>query len=140
MLFLDVNICVHAIRSTESGRIETWLSDRVNGTEPIGVTEFVLAAMTRIVTQRRIFADPSTPEDCVRFGNALLDAPAVSAVRPGARHWSIFGELVTTHRLRGNDVPDAYLAAIAMEHGATFVTLDRAFARFPGLRTLDPLA
>lgn len=140
MLFLDVNICIHAIRSDQAGRVSDWLTDRANGSESVGISEFVLAAMTRIVTQRRIFADPSTPEQCVEFGNALLAAPAVTAVRPGARHWQIFGELVTTLRLRGNDVPDAYLAAIALEQGATMVTLDRGFARFPDLGTVDPLA
>jgi hypothetical protein len=57
-----------------------------------------------------------------------------------ASHWSIFRDLVASHRLRGNDVPDAYLAAIALEAGATMATLDRGFARFAGLRLADPLA
>lgn len=82
---------------------------------------------------------PNTPEQCMEFANALLGAPTVQVVRPGLRHWSIFRDLVTTHRLRGNDVPDAYLASLAMEQGATFVTLDRGFARFDGLRRRNPL-
>lgn len=60
-------------------------------------------------------------------------------VRAGARHWSIFSQIVGEHRLRGDDVPDAYYAAIALEQGATVVTADRGFARF-GVRTLDPTA
>jgi predicted nucleic acid-binding protein len=48
-------------------------------------------------------------------------------------------DLVTSQRLRGSDVPDAYLASVAMEQGATMVTLDRGFRRFEGLRVLDPL-
>lgn len=63
-----------------------------------------------------------------------------SVVRLGARHWPIFSELVTTHRLRGNDVPDAHLAAISMEAGAHLATLDPGFRRFDGLRVKDPLA
>jgi predicted nucleic acid-binding protein len=60
-------------------------------------------------------------------------------VRPGERHWGIFHDLVSQHGLRGNDIPDAYLAALALEQGATWVTTDRGFARYEGLRLLDPL-
>jgi len=66
-------------------------------------------------------------------------APASRVVAPGARHWEIFAGLVRAAHATANLVPDAYLAALAIENGATFVTRDRGFARFPGLRTLDPL-
>lgn len=61
-------------------------------------------------------------------------------IAAGPRHWELFADLVLLTRARANVVPDAYLAALAIEHGATLVTRDRAFARFPGLRTLDPPA
>ena len=61
-------------------------------------------------------------------------------VRAGERHWPNFRGLVEQHGLRGNDIPDAYLAALALEQGATWVTTDRGFARYEGLRLLDPLA
>jgi toxin-antitoxin system PIN domain toxin len=143
MLFSDVNVLVHAIQpdqSPESPAVSEWLDSRLDGPESLGISEFVLSSMTRIVTQPRLYNIPNTPEQCMEFAEALLAAPAVQVVRPGPRHWTIFRELVTTYRLRGNDVPDAYLASLAMEHGATFVTLDRGFARFEGLRTLNPLA
>lgn len=143
MFFLDVNILVHAIQSDhgpDSPAVFAWLNDRTDGPEAIGVSEYVLASMTRIATNRRIFPTPNTPEQCMEFIDVLLGAPSVQPVRPGPRHWPIFRDLVTGHRLRGNDVPDAYLASLAMEQGATFVTLDRGFGRFEGLRTLDPLA
>ena len=142
MLFSDVNILVHAIRpriSPEGPVVRDWLMGALGGGESIGVSEAVLSSMTRIVTQVRLYTDPATPQECMEFADALLAAPMVQVVRPGPRHWQIFGELVTTHRLRGNDVPDAYLASIAMEQGATLVTLDRGFDRYKGLRTLNPL-
>lgn len=74
------------------------------------------------------------------FADALLGAPAVGVVRAGPRHWGIFRRLVVDHRLRGSDVPDAYIASLAMEQGATLATMDRGFARFERLRILDPLA
>lgn len=142
MLFSDVNVLVHAIQpdqSPESPTVKAWLDAQLNGSETLGIAEFVLSSMTRIVTQPRLYNIPNSPAQCIDFADALLAAPAVRVVHPGPRHWRIFSELITLHNLRGNDVPDAYLAAIAMEQSATFVTLDRGFNRFEGLRTLNPL-
>lgn len=142
MLFLDVNICVYAMRPEASdlaSRVRDWLGDQLNGPVTIGVSELVLSSMTRIVTRHHVFDAPSTPEESMEFVDGLLAVPSVSVVRPGSRHWSIFRDLVVTNRLRGDAIPDAYLASLAMEHGATLVTLDRDFARFEGLRTLNPL-
>lgn len=142
MLFSDVNILVHAIRprvAPDGVAVRNWFLDALGGSESVGISEAVLSSMTRIVTQGRLYTDPATPQECMEFADALLATPTVLIVRPGPRHWAIFRHLVTTHRLRGNDVPDAYLASIAMEQGATFVTLDRGFARFDGLRTVNPL-
>ena len=110
------------------------------GPEPVGLPEQVLAGMIRLVTNHRIYQDPSTPAAVLSFCDAILDAPASMRVRPGERHWGIFHGLVSRHGLRGNDIPNAYLAALALEQGATWVTTDRGFARYEGLRLLDPLA
>ena len=58
---------------------------------------------------------------------------------PGDRHWSIFTDLIKRVGARGNTIPDAYLAALAIESGSEFVTSDRGFAQFPGLRWKHPL-
>lgn len=142
MLFSDANILVHTIRprvSPEGATVREWFMRALQGHESVGISEAVLSSMTRIVTQVRLYTDPATAQECMEFADALLAVPSVQIVRPGPRHWPIFRQLVTDHRLRGNDVPDAYLASIALEQGATFVTLDRGFNRFKGLRTLNPL-
>ncbi|MBK5247861.1 MAG: PIN domain-containing protein [Actinomycetales bacterium] len=142
MLLLDVNVVLHAYRPDDSARaaaVKAWLSPRLVGHERVGVSELVLSSMIRIATSGRIYTEPAPPAHAVAFADALLAAPAASVVRSGPRHWAIFGDLVSSQRLRGNDVPDAYLAALALEQGATLVTLDRGFARFDGLKTLDPL-
>lgn len=141
MLLCDVNVLVHAQRneSGEDGVARQWLEDALNAHEAVGVSELVLSAMTRIVTHPRVFAEPSRPIEAIAFADAVLEAPAASVVRPGARHWAIFRDLVTDGRLRGNDVPDAYLAAIALEAGARMVTRDSGFKRF-GLQTVNPWA
>lgn len=141
MLLLDVNVCVYAFRR-ESRRHEeykAWLEEALKGVEPVGLPEQVLASVVRLVTNHRIYQDPSTPEAGLSFCDALLETPAAMRVRPGERHWAIFRDLVSQHALRGNDIPDAYLAALALEQGATLVTTDRGFARYQGLRRLAPL-
>jgi toxin-antitoxin system PIN domain toxin len=143
MLLLDVNICLYAYRPAESDSAATvseWLAVRLVGHERVAVSEPVLASVIRIATHPKVFRTPSTPSDVLAFTESLASAPAAQRVRPGPEHWPIVTDLVKEHRLRGNDVPDAVLAAHALELGATLVTLDRGFARFATLRTVNPLA
>jgi predicted nucleic acid-binding protein len=60
-------------------------------------------------------------------------------IAAGDRHWPIFVDLYRRVGVAGNRVPDAYLAALAIEHGATLATADRGFARYPGRRWEHPL-
>lgn len=142
MLIADVNVFVGAHRSviTDHLAYSRWLSGCLSGNEVFGVSELVLSAFLRVVTNHRIFASPSPVESALEFCDAVREAPAAAIVTPGRRHWSIFADLCATTPARGNVVPDAYLAALAIENGATFVTRDRGFARFAGVRLLDPLA
>jgi toxin-antitoxin system PIN domain toxin len=142
MLLLDVNVCLYAYRPAESevaARVHAWLAPRLVSRERVAVTESVLAAVVRIATHPRVFRRPSTPADAIAFTDSLVAAPAAQLVLPGADHWPLVRDLVTEHRLRGNDVPDAVLAAHALELGASLVTLDRGFARFTSLRVVNPL-
>jgi toxin-antitoxin system PIN domain toxin len=142
MLFPDVNVLVGAQRndiSPHSQTMRAWLDGALDGHESVGICEPVMASMARIVTNGKVFEHPSTPAQALDFADAVLGAPGVVVVRPGGRHWAIFGDLVREQRLRANAVPDAYLAAIALEVGATMVTADRGFARF-GVKTYDPTA
>ncbi|MDQ1483048.1 MAG: uncharacterized protein QOF35_1124 [Actinomycetota bacterium] len=142
MLLLDVNVCVYAFRreSRRHADFRAWLEQALSGSELVGVPEQVLASLVSLVTNYRIYKDPSTPTAVLSFCDAILDAPTAVRVRPGERHWQIFHDLVAEHGLRGNDIPDASLAALALEQGATWVTTDRGFARYQGLTLLDPLA
>ena len=143
MLFPDVNVLLQAYRSDDSPEnldLHDWLTKALTGPTPVAVSESVLSSVVRIATNSRVFKDPAPPSGALEFCDAVLAAPATRVVRPGSRHWAHFRTLVSDLRLRGNDVPDAYLAALALEHGATFVTRDRGFARFGTLRILDPLS
>jgi uncharacterized protein len=142
MLIPDVDIFVTAHREADPGHdaMQAWLEQRLAGPEAVGVSELVLSAVVRLVTNGRLFECATPPAIALNYCEDLRSAPAARIVAPGQRHWAIFADLVRDTHATANIVPDAYLAALALENGATFVTRDRGFARFPGLRLLDPLA
>ncbi len=100
----------------------------------------MLSGFVRVVTHPRVFDPPDTVAAALAFADAVRSQPGVVMVAPGERHWAIFANLCRLTEARGNLVPDAYLAALAIETGAEFITADRDFSRFPGLRWRHPLA
>jgi toxin-antitoxin system PIN domain toxin len=99
-----------------------------------------LSAVVRILTNRRAFSKPDEPKDAFHYCNALLARPNCNIVEPGERHWSILERLCTEGDVRGPRVTDAYFAALAIEWGCEWITLDRDNARFPGLKWSTPTA
>ena len=98
----------------------------------------VLNGVIRIATHPKVFVVPSKLEEVIEFCNALLNQPHCLIIQPGERHWEIFVRLCLEADARGNLVPDAWLAALAIESGCEWITLDRDYARFPGLRWYVP--
>jgi hypothetical protein len=141
MLFVDVNVLVYAHRPESPRHTDFlgWLEAARIGDEPLGISDQVLAGFVRIVTHPRVFKDPTPSPVAVEFASALRSAPAALPIVPGERVWSIFEELVVQTDARGNAIPDAFLASMAIDQGATLVTADRGFARFPRLRWRHPL-
>lgn len=141
MQFPDVNVLVYAHRTEypEHEGYRRWLLDTMGGTEAYAVSNSVLSGFIRVVTNPRIFRTPTSPAEAVRAAELVRGRPNCVSLSPGGRHWNIFARLCQEVGARGNVVPDAYLAALAIEHGCEFVTADRGFARFPGLRWRYPL-
>lgn len=141
MILTDVNVLVHAHRTEapEHGRFRSWLEDAVTSDEAYGVSDLVLSGFIRIVTQSRIFSPPTPLDSALDFVEQLRSRPNAVVLAPGARHWAIFTDLCRRGKSTGNLVPDAYHAALAIETGSEWVTTDRDFARFPGLRWRHPL-
>lgn len=141
MRCIDVNVLVYAHRSEspDHDRYRSWLDDARRSDEPLGISALVLSGFIRIVTHPRVFRDPTPIERALEFTAALRAAPNALAVAPGPRHWDIFVRLCRSSDARGNLVPDAYLAAMTIERGATWWSVDRGFARFPELRWHHPL-
>jgi len=142
MRLVDVNVLVYAFRVDAPGHAEhrAWLQGLVDSDEAYAVSDQVLSGFLRIVTHPRVF-HPATPiEAALRFVAAFRDRPNALPIAPGARHWEIFTRLCQEVGAKGNLVPDAWLAALAIERGCEFITTDRDFARFPSLRWRHPLA
>ncbi|HUR78268.1 MAG TPA: type II toxin-antitoxin system VapC family toxin [Acidimicrobiales bacterium] len=140
MLIADVNIFLYA-RRKESERHEEyreWLEDALNGVEPFGVVDQVLASFLRIVTNHRVYKEPTSPRDALAFCDQVRGAPAAVQVGPGESHWEIFSGIVREANLRANLIPDAWLAALSIEAGGTWVTTDAGFGRFARLRWRRP--
>lgn len=141
MRCVDVNVLVSAHRAElpEHRRYRAWLEDARRGPEPLGLSSIVAAGFVRVVTHPRVFVEPTPLATALEFLEVLRESPACTPVEPGERHWELFRALCRRVGARGDLVPDAYLAALALETGSTWVTADRGFARFPGLRLEHPV-
>ena len=137
----DVNVLVSAFRedAVHHQLSRRWLDDALAGRERVGLSELVLSGVLRVLTHVRIFDPPTTNGAAVEFVDTLLDQPRSMTLRPGDGHWRIFRGMTVTLQLTGNRLPDAYHAALAIEHGCEWVTLDRGFSIYPGLRIVNLL-
>ncbi len=140
MILPDVNILVHAFRSdtVDHEKCRTWLDGVINGDSGYGMAPQVLSSLARITTHPKIFAQPSLLDEVFEFCDILLSQPHCVIVHPGDRHWEIFNRLCKDANARGNLIPDAWFAAMAIESGCEWITMDRDFARFPGLKWRIP--
>ena len=137
----DVNVLVSAFRedAVHHEPCRRWLVEAMSGRDRVGLSELVLSGVLRVLTHPRVFHPPTPGEAAVAFVDALLAQPGSLALRPGDGHWRIFRGMAATLQLTGNRLPDAYHAALAIEHGCEWVTLDRGFAIHRGLRCLNLL-
>ncbi len=102
------------------------------------MSELVLSGFLRIVTHPKIFDPPSRLEDALAFVETLRSQANCVVVSPRERHWDIFQKLCLSANAKGNLIPDAYHAALAIETGCEWITTDQGFSRYPGLRWRAP--
>jgi uncharacterized protein len=140
MILIDVNVLVYAFREDAPNHdaFRHWLEEQLDGDSVFGVSELALSGFLRIVTHPRIFDPPTPLETAVEYADTLRSQPNCIVVSPGPRHWAVFIRLCRMAGARGNLIPDAYFAALAIESGNEFVTTDRDYSRFQGLRWRPP--
>lgn len=142
MFLMDVNVLVYAHREDVPDHVayREWLESFINGNAAYGYSELVLSGFLRVVTHPRVFEIPSTLSSAIRFVSQIKAAHHAVYLAPGPMHWKIFLQCIEQIDARGNDIPDAYHAALAMEWNCIWVTTDQGFKRFKGLKVRHPLA
>ena len=141
MVLPDVNVLIYAHReeSEKHDQYLAWLEGLWSGVTRYGYSELVLSSCVRVLTHKDVFRPPTPMDAVLAYVDQIRDHPNAVRIAPGDRHWSIFRDLCRRGDARGNLVTDAYLAALAIESGSEWITTDRDFARFPGLKWRHPL-
>ncbi len=141
MILTDVNVLVYAFRKDAENHqaYNTWLQNVVDSNSQYALSDLALSGMLRIVTHPRIFKEPSTIDECLAFVNQIKNQPNCTMLLPGNRHWAIFTSLLQSVNAIGNLIPDAWFAALAIEHGCEWISTDHDFSRFDGLNWRHPL-
>jgi toxin-antitoxin system PIN domain toxin len=142
VILVDANVLLHAYqpRSEHHERCRTWIEEAFSGEEPVCLAWVTILAFVRISTNARIFEQPLRPPEAMAAVSAWLSRPSVSVIEAGERCFLILRQLLADGQVTGPLVMDAFLAALALENGATLCTTDRDFTRFPMVAILNAAA
>ena len=140
MILTDINVLVYAHRADAPGHpaYRDWLEGLINSDQAYGYSDLVLSGFLRVVTHPRVFNPPSELAIALAFTEAIRIQPNAVPISPGLRHWKIFTGLCESVKAKGNLIPDAYLAALAIESGSEWITTDADYSRFPELKWRRP--
>lgn len=141
MIIVDANLLLYAYDagSPRHDAASGWL-ERAIAEDDVGLAHSSVLAFLRIGTHPSVFTRPLAPADAIGIIESWFDEPSVRAVSPTAQHWTVMRDLAKRGQAKGPLLMDAHLAALAIEYGATLCSVDRDFARFPGLRFVDPIS
>ncbi len=141
MILVDVNILLYAEDTTSPHHavVCAWWDALMNGQDKVALCWPTLNGFLRISTHPKIATNPLTPAEAAAKVSAWLAYPNTQLVTPGLFHWKEFEKLILATSASGNLLMDAHLAALAIEHGCELASCDTDFAKFPGLRWINPL-
>jgi toxin-antitoxin system PIN domain toxin len=142
MILLDANLLIYAYHQGSEWHppARRWLTKVLEEEAIVALPWGVLLAFLRLSTNQRVFSSPYSSREATDIVASWLERPNVVALQPGEAYWHILRELICETRAAADLIADAHLAALAIEHSATLCSTDRDFARFPGLKFLNPLA
>jgi toxin-antitoxin system PIN domain toxin len=142
VILVDANLLIYAIDSDspQHGRARPRLERVLSGADPVGSPWIVLLAFIRITAREGIMRRPLPPAAALDHVASWLRQPCVEVTLPGEHHWPILRRLMEATGTAGNLTSDAHIAARALERGAAVCSTDHDFARFPGIRHVNPLA
>jgi len=141
VILVDANLLLYAKVADfpQHARAREWLEERLNGLAPVGLPWPSLLAFLRLGTNARVFPCPLAVEEAWSQVEEWLGLEPAWVPRPTDRHPEVLGGLLRAVSPGPKAIPDAHLAALAIEHGLVLCTSDTGFARFPGLRWEDPI-
>ena len=141
LILIDVNLLVYSwdLLSPRHQAARTWLDARLNESTRVALPWQSTLGFLRIVTSPRIFTRPATLDQAWKQLDAWLQCKNVWIPHAGPEHASVLEGLLRNLGGGPNLIPDAHLAALTIEHGLTLCSTDGDFARFEGLRWLNPL-
>ncbi|MBL8527314.1 MAG: type II toxin-antitoxin system VapC family toxin [Burkholderiales bacterium] len=141
MILIDANLLIYAHVSSfpQHPSARTWLDGQLSGRARVGLPWASLLGFLRIVTNPRVFQRPEPINEAWQQVGAWLEAEVAWIPQPTERHRDVLGAMLALPSVQGNLVPDAHLAALAIEHGLLLCSTDGDFGRFPELRWQNPL-
>lgn len=141
MILVDANLLLYAANraAPDHTRARTWLDDRLNGSVAVGLPWPSLLAFVRLATNPAILKHPITTAEAWRQVEEWLACEPAWTPVPAEGHRGIVGGFLKASWMTSRLVPDAHLAALAIEHGLILQSTDGDFARFPGLKWENPL-
>lgn len=136
MILVDANVMLYAEDELSSHHLiaKSWWDHQLSQTLPVCLCWSTLNAYLRISTNPRIFKNPLTIQEASHHVDRWLKQPCVRIVYPTPSHWKIFQKMMNEGQATSNLIPDAHLAAIAIENGCVLYSFDADFSRFPGLK------
>jgi hypothetical protein len=141
VIVLDVNLLIYAYSTAlpEHERARQWVEDAFSGDSLIGLPWQTISAFVRILTNPSLPGERFSTREMVEIVQEWTEQPNVRLLAPAERHWPLFRQMLIDGQVRGPMTTDAQLAALTIEYGGVLHTTDRDFARFPGLRWVNPL-
>lgn len=142
MIVIDANLLIYSYNSGAARHVKAreWLEETLSGEEVVGLPWQSIAAFVRIMTDPRLPGQRFTAPEAVEVVAGWLNQATVRVLTPGEVHWAVFRRMVVEGQASGPLVTDAQIAALTVEYGGVLHTTDRDFARFPGLRWVNPLS
>lgn len=140
MIIPDLNLLIYAHdnQTTQHVRAKQWWEDSLSGNEAVGMPWVVVLGFIRLTTSKKVFTKPLSMSQCLNIIASWRLQKNYNELLPGAEHYKIFSRLLIESEAGSNLTTDAHLAALAIEYQATLYSNDNDFARFSGLKWINP--
>jgi len=142
VIVLDANLLLYAYNSSAPNHAQArqCIEAVFSGTEAVGLPWQTISAFLRIITNRQLPGGRLSMEEATALVEEWAALPVVHLLAPRDSHWAFFRRMLVDGKASGPLTTDAQLAALTIENGGVLYTTDRDFARFPGLKWVNPLA